>query len=173
MNLHGIVAVSGKPGLWKALAQNKTGFVLESLDEHKTKLIANLATSKLAALDEITIFGDVGDIHLKDIFEQMKAAQGIPDLKQADGKTLRKFFFEVAPDHDEEKVYTSDIKKILAWFNIIKDLPLFTEEPEAIAEDHLTTVETKKKIGPVADDHKKPITKAVNKTNARMSQKSK
>lgn len=173
MNLHGIVAVSGKPGLWKALAQNKTGFVLESLDEHKIKLIANLATSKLAALDEITIFGDGGDIHLKDVFERMKTAQEIPDVKQADGKALRKFFFEVAPDHDEEKVYASDIKKILAWFNIIKDLPLFTEEPEAAAEDLLAPVETKKKTGPVADDHKRPVTKAANKTNARLSQKSK
>jgi len=50
MNLQGIVAVSGKPGLWKALAQNKTGFILESLDEKKTKLVANLSTAKLAAL---------------------------------------------------------------------------------------------------------------------------
>ncbi|RYD73146.1 MAG: DUF1684 domain-containing protein [Sphingobacteriales bacterium] len=69
MNLYGIVAVSGKPGLWKALAQNKTGFILESLDEQKLKLVANLSTAKLAALDEITIFGLDEDIKLKDIFE--------------------------------------------------------------------------------------------------------
>src|SRR3954465_8263974 len=98
MNLQAIVAVSGKPGLWKALAQNKTGFILESLDEQKTKLVANLSTAKLAALDEITIFGDDEDIKLKDIFERMTAAQSIPDPK-ADGKTLRVFFREVAPDH--------------------------------------------------------------------------
>lgn len=126
MNLQGIVAVSGKPGLWRALAQNKTGYVLESLDAQKTKLVANLSTAKLAALTEITIFGVENDIRLTDIFEQMKAAANVPDAK-ADGKKMRTFFYEVAPQHDEEKVYASDMKKIIAWFQILKDLPLFNE----------------------------------------------
>ena len=130
MNLSGIVAVSGKPGLWKALAQNKTGFVLESLDAQKTKLIANLSTAKLAALDEITLFSYDEDIKLTDVFERMKTAKNIPDAK-ADGKVLRDFFKEVAPGHDEEKVYASDMKKVLTWYNILKDMPLFNEEPAA------------------------------------------
>jgi len=67
MNLLGIVAVSGKPGLWKALAQNKTGYILESLDAHKTKLVANLSTAKIAALHEITLFGVDDDIKLIDV----------------------------------------------------------------------------------------------------------
>ena len=127
MNLQGIVAVSGKPGLWKALAQNKTGYVLESLDAQKTKLIANLSTAKLAALNEITIFGLEEDIKLIDVFERMKASASVPATKD-DGKTLRDFFREVAPDHDEEKVYASDMKKILNWYQILKDMPLFNEE---------------------------------------------
>lgn len=126
MNLQGIVAVSGKPGLWRALAQNKTGYVLESLDAQKTKLVANLSTAKLAALSEITIFGVDDDIKLTDVFEQMKTASNIPDAK-ADGKKLRTFFYEVAPDHDEEKVYASDMKKIISWFQVLKDMPLFNE----------------------------------------------
>jgi hypothetical protein len=126
MNLQGIVAVSGKPGLWRALAQNKTGYVLESLDAQKTKLVANLSTAKLAALTEITIFGIEDDIRLTDVFEQMKATANVPDAK-ADGKKMRAFFYEVAPDHDEEKVYASDMKKILTWFHILKDLPSFNE----------------------------------------------
>jgi len=117
MNLQGIVSVSGKPGLWKALAQNKTGYVLESLDAQKTKLIANLSTAKLAALSEITIFGVEDDIRLTDVLERMKSASNIPDVK-ADGKALRTFFYEVAPDHDEEKVYSSDIKKVISGFGI-------------------------------------------------------
>ena len=129
MNLSGIVSVSGKPGLWKALAQNKTGFVLESLDAQKTKLIANLSTAKLAALDEITIFGYDDDIKLTDVFERIKTASAVPDAK-ADGKVLRAFFKEVAPDHDEEKVYASDMKKVITWYNILKDMPLFNEEPK-------------------------------------------
>jgi len=130
MNLSGIVSVSGKPGLWKALAQNKTGFVLESLDAQKIKLIANLSTAKLAALDEITIFGYDEDIKLTDVLARMKAAANVPDAK-ADGKVLRTFFKEVAPDHDEEKVYASDMKKVITWYNILKDMPLFNEEPAA------------------------------------------
>ncbi|MDN3550071.1 DUF5606 family protein [Mucilaginibacter aquaedulcis] len=132
MNLQGIVAVSGKPGLWKALAQNKTGYVLESLDAQKTKLIANLSTAKLAALSEITIFGVDDDIKLTDVFERMKTASNIPDAK-ADGKKLRAFFFEVAPDHDEEKVYASDMKKVILWFQLLKDLPLFNEPDPTVA----------------------------------------
>lgn len=153
MNLSGIVAVSGKPGLWKALVQNKNGFVLESLDEQKTKLIANLSTAKLAALDEITIFSDVEDIKLKDVFARMKTATNIPDAK-ADGTKLRAFFREVAPDHDEEKVYASDMKKIVNWFSILKDMPLFTEEataPEAEeAEKPAVKVTEKPKEKPAA-----------------------
>jgi hypothetical protein len=132
MNLQGIVAVSGKPGLWKALAQNKTGFILESLDEKKTKLVANISTAKLASLDEITIFGEDDDIRLKDVFERMITAGNVPDAK-ADGNKLRVYFREVAPSHDEEKVYASDMKKIVNWYGILKDLPLFSEADPAAA----------------------------------------
>ncbi len=164
MNLHGIVAVSGKPGLWKALAQNKTGFILESLDAQKTKLVANLSTAKLAALDEITIFSYDQDILLKDVFERMKSAASIPDAK-TDGNKLRQFFREVAPDHDEEKVYASDMKKIVSWFNILKDMPLFSEAPatgetETIAETPAQSAPKPKaeKAKPVAEKAK-PVSK--------------
>ncbi|NCD70666.1 DUF5606 family protein [Mucilaginibacter agri] len=135
MNLNGIVSVSGKPGLWKALAQNKTGFILESLDAQKTKLVVNVATAKLAALDEITIFGNDEDIKLTDVLEAMKAsATAAPDVK-ADGKKLREYFYEIAPDHDEDRVYSSDIKKVITWFGILKERPEFNEEPAAPAAE--------------------------------------
>jgi hypothetical protein len=140
MNLLGIVAVSGKPGLWKALAQNKTGYILESLDAHKTKMVANLSTAKIAALSDITLFGLEEDIRLVDVFGRMKGAKSIPDAK-ADGMALRKFFREVAPDHDEEKVYASDMKKVIGWYNILKDLPLFDE-----AEPGTATVEPTQEV---------------------------
>jgi hypothetical protein len=145
MNLQGIVAVSGKPGLWKALAQNKTGYILESLDAQKTKLVANISTAKLASLHEITIFGLDEDIRLSDIFEKMKAANNIPDAG-ADGKKLREFFREISPDHDEEKVYASDMKKVISWYQILKDLPLFNEaEQDApVAEEAPVAIASKK-----------------------------
>jgi hypothetical protein len=161
MNLSGIVAVSGKPGLWKALAQNKNGFVLESLDAQKTKLIANLSTAKLAALDEITIFGQGEDIRLTDIFERIKTAKSIPDAK-ADGKVLRTFFREIAPDHDEEKVYASDMKKVIVWYQLLKDMPLFNEEtvvPET--ETEKPAVKAAEKIKEKKSVEKKPIEKKI------------
>ena len=122
--------------MWKAIAQNKTGFILESLDAQKTKLVANLSTAKIAALDEITIFGDEDDILLTDVLKRAQSANNVPDPK-ADGKVLRVFFREVAPGHDEEKVYSSDMKKIVSWYHIMKDQPFFSEpDPtEAAAEE--------------------------------------
>lgn len=135
MNLHGIVSVSGKPGLWRAMAQSKTGFILESLDAQKLKLVVNLSTAKLAALDEITVFGENEDLKLTDILERMKTLENMPDAKKADGKMLREFFREVAPEHDEDKVYASDIKKIISWFEILKTRTEFEAEPEATTKE--------------------------------------
>jgi hypothetical protein len=155
MNLRGIVSVSGKPGLWKALAQNKTGFILESLDANKVKLVANLSTAKIAALDEITIFGDDEDIRLTDVFERIKDVKNVPDAK-ADGKQLRALFNEVAPGHDEEKVYASDMKKIVGWYHILKDLPLFSEAaPSDTVEEPVAEPEPVK-----AAEEAKPAKKA-------------
>lgn len=135
MNLRGVVSVVGKPGLYKVIGQNKSGFVVEGLVDTKVKLVVSLSSSKLASLEDITIFSaDDEDIRLVDIFEKMTAVESIPEPK-ADKDTLRAFFNEVAPDHDAERVYTSDIKKVISWYNIIKDLPLFTEPaPEPIGE---------------------------------------
>jgi len=131
MNLRALVSVTGKPGLFKLIGQNKGGFVLETLDAAKVKSVVNLNTTKMATLEDITIYGEEDEIRLIDVFENIKAKDGsTPDVK-ADGNTLRSFFREVAPGHDEDRVYTSDIKKIISWYNIIKDLPLFEEEAPA------------------------------------------
>lgn len=131
MNLRALVSVTGKPGLFKLIGQNKGGFILESLDAAKIKSVVNLNNTKMATLEDITIYGEEEDIRLLDIFETIKSNGGnTPDLK-ADGQTLRDFFREVAPSHDEARVYTSDIKKIVSWYNIIKEFPLFEEEAPA------------------------------------------
>lgn len=149
MNLAGLVAVSGKPGLYKLIGQNKSGFILESLDEQKSKLVVNISTAKLASLDDITIYGEDEDLRLKDVFEKIKGYNGTVPEAKADGKELRKFFFEVAENHDAERVYSSDIKKIVGWFHLLKDLPLFSEKEEVAEEgvaDQKATKEDKLKI---------------------------
>ena len=173
MNLRGLVSVSGKPGLFKLIGQNKSGFVLESLDEQKNKIVVNISTSKMASLEDITVFGEQEDLKLIDIFENMKSATDVPDIKTADGAALRKFFITVAPDHDTDRVYASDMKKIITWFNTIKDLPLFSEDaPEPVSDVNQTTELTPvKKLETAAGIPK--ATKAAGKSTTRLSQKSK
>lgn len=171
MNLRGIVSVSGKPGLFKLVGQNKSGFILESLDEQKLKVVVNMSTAKLASLEDITVFGDDDDLKLIDIFERIQSAGAVPDPKQANGDKLREFFREVAPEHDEERVYASDMKKIINWYNIIKELPLFTETaPEA--PDSPLLEEVSKKAERVEDEKAKPLPKASGKGATRLPRKS-
>jgi flagellar hook-length control protein FliK len=136
MNLRGIVAVSGRPGLFKLVGQNKAGYVLESLDAQKAKIVANVSNTKLASLEDITVYGQEDDLKLVDVLTNIAAAKGeVPDSK-ADVATLKAFFEEVAPKHDEEKVYTSDMKKIVSWYHLLKDMPLFSEEALPTSEEH-------------------------------------
>jgi hypothetical protein len=133
MNLRGIVAVSGKPGLYKVIGQNKAGFVLESLDEARNKVVIS-GNAKVAALQEITVYGENEDLQLVDILEKIDTeSSSVPDLK-ADNNILKAFFAKVAPEHDGERVYVSDIKKIVGWYKILSVLPLWKEaSPEAPA----------------------------------------
>lgn len=141
MNLKGIVSVSGKPGLYNLVGQNKSGFIIESLDGNKVKTVVNITTTKLATLEDITIYGLDEEIRLIDILEGMKKSESIPNPKGS-GKELRDFFNEIAPNHDAERVYTSDIKKIISWFNILKELPLFEESPEGETAEEQEQKET-------------------------------
>lgn len=174
MNLRGLVSVSGKPGLFKLIGQNKSGFILETLDEQKNKIVVNISTAKMASLEDITVFGEEGDIKLSDIFTKIKESKSIPDPKASDAKALRSFFIEVAPDHDQERVYSSDIKKIISWYNTISVLPLFTEAtPEPLTEGAIPSTDVAaKKPEPVAKEKPK-ATKAAGKSTTRLSQKSK
>lgn len=131
MNLRGIVAVSGRPGLFKLVGQNKAGYVLESLDAQKVKIVASISSTKLASLEDITIYGEDEDLKLVDVLANLAAVTTeVPDAK-ADVATLRALFLDVAPAHDQQKVYASDMKKILTWFHLLKEMPLFTEEAPA------------------------------------------
>ena len=131
MNLRALVSVTGKPGLFKLIGQNKGGFILETLDKAKIKSVVNLNTTKMATLEDITIYGEEEEIRLLDVFETIKANGGNTPETKASSDELRNFFREVAPGHDESRVYTSDIKKIISWYNIIKEFPLFEEEAPA------------------------------------------
>ncbi len=156
MNLRGIVAVSGRPGLFKLIGQNKAGYVLESLDAQKLKIVANVSTTKLASLEDITIYGEESEIKLIDVLTKTADHKNVPDAK-VDGNALKAFFEDVAPGYDKEKVYTSDMKKIVVWYNLLKDLPLFKEAAPSLEEDSAgTAVEDKVDLKPKTTLKAKP-----------------
>ncbi|HKG07374.1 MAG TPA: DUF5606 domain-containing protein [Pedobacter sp.] len=176
MNLRGIVAVSGRPGLFRLVGQNKGGYVLESLDAQKVKIVANITTTKLASLEDITIYGQDDDLKLVDVLAKIAATKSnVPDAK-SDGAELKKFFEEIAPDHDREKVYTSDMKKIVSWYHLLKDLPLFSEEAAAVDSDSETVkaeekIEKKPKATPKPSNAKAPAKTAQPAKKASMTSK--
>lgn len=149
MNLRGIVAVSGKSGLFKLVGQNKAGYILEGLDAQKTKFTVNIANTKLASLEDITVYGEDEELKLADIFASMAKKGDAADPK-GDQAALKSYFETVAPNYDHDRVYASDMKKIVSWYNLLKDMPLFTEaavaaEEDAHAEPKLTDAKADKK----------------------------
>lgn len=132
MNLKGIVSVTGKPGLYKVVGQNKSGFILETLDEQRSKLLIN-PNARIAALNDITVFGEDGDLQLKAIFGEMKAQESTLPLPgpKPEGNALKEYFEKVAPGYDSDRVYTSDMKKIVGWYRLLSALPLFEEPDES------------------------------------------
>jgi hypothetical protein len=137
MDLSKILAVSGKPGLYKMLSQTKSGFIVESLvDEKRFPVFAH---ERISSLEEISIFTTVDDdLPLKDVFRKINEKTGGKPAPEpnASGDTLKKFFLEVVPEYDPERVYVSDMKKALNWFNLLleKDMLDFSEEDVKEAE---------------------------------------
>lgn len=122
MTLDDIATVSGKGGLYKVFKPAKSGVILESLDEAKTKIVAT-ANNRLSILSEISIYTTTkeGTVPLADVLKKINAEYG-DDLgldAEADPAELKAFIKSVLPDYDESRVYVSDIKKLVKWYGII------------------------------------------------------
>ena len=133
MELSKILAISGKPGLYKMLSQTKAGFIVESLTDGKRFPV--FAHERISSLEEISIFTTVeDDLPLREVFRKIFAkteGKQAPD-PAGGGDTVKKFFQEVIPEYDPERVYVSDMKKALAWYNLLveKGMMEFPEEEE-------------------------------------------
>ena len=138
MDLSKIISISGQSGLFKVIAQGKGGLIVESFVDKKRMPVH--ASSKVSVLDNITMYlssGDnipVADV-LKKMYDKQSGAPG-PDSKAPDAD-LVKFFAEVVPEYDKEKVHASDIKKAILWYNLLQKTDVFTKEPEAKKDDTL------------------------------------
>ena len=134
MDLSEIISIAGRPGLFKIVNQSRNGVIVTSLTEGKKMAIGQ--TQRVSALSDISVYTFEGDVLLGEIFKSMYEKTGgepvvIPMKEDVE---VRDFFTEVLPDHDEERVYHSDIRKIIKWFNLLLDKGLLsfeTEEPES------------------------------------------
>ena len=133
MNLEKILAISGKPGLYVLRVQTRTGFVAESLLDGK-KITVNLK-SNVSLLSEISIYTYEGEKPLAEIMQKIadKENKGQAISHKEDNATLTAYFKEILPDYDEERVYPSDIKKVLNWYNMLQAKGLVTDEVPAAA----------------------------------------
>ena len=121
-NLDKVLTISGKPGLFRMVAQTRTGVIAVSLVDQK-KIVTNLG-QQINVLSEIRVFGLKDEMPLNDIFERMlKLEKGQPTRvkPKASKEELESYFFEVFQDYDEDRVYASDIKKIIQWYNLLLD----------------------------------------------------
>lgn len=128
MNLEKILAISGKPGLYVLKVQTRTGFVAESLADGK-KITVNLK-SNVSLLSEISVYTYEGEKPLKEVMDAIatKENNGPALSHKEDNTALAAYFKEVLPTYDEERVYASDIKKILNWYNTLQAKGLIVEE---------------------------------------------
>lgn len=119
MDLSGIISISGRPGLFKVVAQGKNSIIVDSLTENKR--FPAYASDRISALDDISIYTVEGDKPLRDIFSDIykKQAKGVAPSHKEDITTLQGFLIDILPNYDEERVYPSDIKKLFQWYNIL------------------------------------------------------
>ncbi|WP_298488326.1 DUF5606 domain-containing protein [uncultured Maribacter sp.] len=138
MGLDKILSISGKPGLYKLLTQTRTGFVAESLLDGK-KISVSLR-SNVSVLSEIAIYTLDEELPLREVFLkiQVKEKGGKTSVShKADKIKLEEYFFEVLPNYDEDRVYASDIKKVVQWYNLLHEQGItdFDEKKEGDASE--------------------------------------
>lgn len=148
MDLSGIISISGKPGLFKVIAQGKNSIIVESLIDKKR--FPAYATDRISALEDISIYTYDDDKPLLEIFEgilKKSAGKEAPSHKE-DINVLRDFLSEVLPDYDEDRVYPSDIKKLFQWFNLLHKCGVIEvpKKKKAPAKDKKPSTEKKEPV---------------------------
>lgn len=131
MNIEKILAISGKPGLYALKVQTRTGFVAESLTDGK-KVTVGLRSS-VSLLSEISVYTYDGEVKLSEVFKGIaqKEDNGPAISHKEDNGTLMDYFREVLPEYDEDRVYPSDVKKIVNWYNMLQAKGYVTAEDSA------------------------------------------
>lgn len=121
MDLSLIFTVPGKPGLYKLISQGKNSSIMESLVDHKRTPI--FALDRVSSLAEIAIYTYNEEVSLANVFRNIyKKENGAKSISHNENpETIREYFAQVLPEYDKERVYDSNIRKVLQWYNILKD----------------------------------------------------
>ncbi len=129
-----ILSISGKPGLYRLLSSGKNTLIVESLQTQKR--IPVLPKDRVVSLGDISMFTDGEDIALSEVLTRLyekQAGAAVSEELLKDSDALRNSFGEVIPNFDRERVYTSDIKKLYTWYNILIEAGItdFSDQDEA------------------------------------------
>ena len=122
MSLDKILSIGGKPGLYKMLTQTRTGFVAESLIDKKRITVG--FQNNVSILSEIAIYTLEEELPLPEVFNKIQVREkgGKTSVGHKEDKIkLEEYFFELVPDYDEDRVYPSDIKKVIQWYNLLHE----------------------------------------------------
>ncbi|MGE5394927.1 MAG: DUF5606 domain-containing protein [Candidatus Saccharibacteria bacterium] len=125
--LKGILSISGYPGLFKMVTEAKNSIIVESLVTGKR--MPAYSTSKISALSDISVFTENGEIQLKEVLKRIQES-GKEISPKASNDEIKAFFGEVVPEYDKDRVYVSDMKKIIQWFQLLKEKDLLNEPEE-------------------------------------------
>jgi len=133
--LKDILSISGQAGLFKLVAQSQKSIIVESLTNKKR--IPVYHTTKVSSLDDIAIYTEDEEVPLADIFSKIykmenKSASSV--TKTSSNDEIKEYFEDVLPNYDKERVYVSDMKKVLAWYNLLLEAGIITDVKEEATE---------------------------------------
>ncbi|MBF0695261.1 MAG: DUF5606 domain-containing protein [Flavobacterium sp.] len=167
MNLEKVLAISGKPGLYVLKVQTRSGFVAESLLDGK-KITVGLR-SNVSLLSEISMYTNTAEKPLAEVMRNIaeKEDNGPAVSHKEDNDKLIAYFKEILPDYDQDRVYTSDIKKVLNWYNLLQSKGMVSKEaPKADAKSAAAEAEPEMVAEEVATEAAPPKKKAAAKKKA-------
>lgn len=145
MDLKEILAISGKPGLYKFVSQGRNAMIVENIEDNSRT--SAFASEKVSALDDIAIFTEEEEVSLKEVLKRIfEKEEGSETISHKSGsQELKQWFEKVLPDYDRERVYVSDIKKVALWYNLLNKMKMleFSDEDEGKEEGGGTESENK------------------------------
>ena len=146
-----ILAIAGKPGLYKLISRGKNSLIVEALDDTHKRMPA-FGTDRITSLADIAMFTDGEDVPLMDVLEKLKEVEAGKksslDFKKASSQELQDYFTKVLPDWDRERVQNSHIKKLIQWYNILVEAGItdFKEEMKPTEGDNIEDRKDEEKL---------------------------